>query len=310
MLGEPLKHNVQKFKIPAEEIRAAVAPMIVRDLSDSPEWDGIAEELRLLTKRRMLKRMTIGRLSKRLRRNPESMERSYDNYWIGSDFDKMLFPQTSGKPMVWRELRALAMPYAVQRPYHLYLTKIISTLSPQSVVEIGSGNGLNLFVLAGQFPQISFSGMELTQGGVIKAQNTQKLADLPDSLAKFSPYAFRDPAAFKRIVFSKGSAAHIPFADMSFDMVFTVLALEKMESIRKTALKEITRVARRWVVLIEPFRDVNDSGIQRDYCVGNDYFRGRIKDLENDNGLRIIWTTSDIPADLKMNTAIVVAEKR
>jgi len=87
--------------------------------------------------------------------------------------------------------------------------------------------------------------------------------------------------------------------------VFTVLALEQMEEIRNFALGELRRVAREFVLMIEPFREWNQSAIRRDYIIANDYFSGSVADLPS-YGLQPMYA-DEIPAKLARGTGVVLA---
>jgi ubiquinone/menaquinone biosynthesis C-methylase UbiE len=101
----------------------------------------------------------------------------------------------------------------------------------------------------------------------------------------------------------------LPLPDNSIDMVYTCLALEQMESIRPKALAEIARVAQRYVMFTEPFRDFNNSGICRDYIVNANYFQGWISDLRK-GGLDPIFISADWPHKLNLRPGFVIAEKK
>jgi len=49
----------------------------------------------------------------------------------------------------------------------------IRELKPNTVLEVGSGGGINLFTLAVMFPEINFTGIELTEAGVLTAKASQ-----------------------------------------------------------------------------------------------------------------------------------------
>jgi hypothetical protein len=86
----------------------------------------------------------------------------------------------------------------------------------------------------------------------------------------------------------------------------TVLALEQMERIRPAALREIARVARRHVVMIEPFRDWNSDGHRPSYIKRHDYWSGAIDELSSYD-LTPIAATADMPQKLTFRAGIVVA---
>jgi SAM-dependent methyltransferase len=217
--------------------------------------------------------------------------------------------RTSGTDLcAWRGRGAEASALATKAVHHLLLVKALERLRPETVLEVGSGNGLQLFLLAGAFPRTRFSGLELSEAGVRAAERVQGLETLPDELRRFAAAPVRDPAAHRRVELHRGSAAELPFADASFDLVYTSLALEQMEAIRDRALGEIARVARAHVVMIEPFRDFNAEGIRHDYVRSRDIFSARVADVER-FGLKPVFTFSDFPSKLSLGVGLVIAEK-
>src|SRR5262249_50021532 len=145
-----------------------------------------------------------------------------------------------------------------KRVHHRLLFRSIERLRPRTVLEVGAGNGLNILTLAARFPEAHFTGLELTLGGVQAAARVRAMPEFPRMLAEFSVDPPAAQAAHRRVDLIQGTAASLPFRNGSFDLVFTVLALEQMEEIRKSALAELRRVARDFVVMIEPFRDWNE----------------------------------------------------
>ena len=183
--------------------------------------------------------------------------------------------------------------------------------APQSlrVLEIGCGNGINLMLLACRFPDIAFTGVELTAEGQAAAQSFQQAhAQLPEHLVAFAPQPLPDPAGFRRVRFIQGSATDLPFESGAFDLAITVLALEQMEQIRARALGEIARVVRSHALMIEPFADVNGSFWQRLNVDRRNYFRGRIDDLPG-FGLNPIVACADFPQKYILRAALVLSER-
>ncbi|MGH7817101.1 MAG: class I SAM-dependent methyltransferase, partial [Candidatus Binatia bacterium] len=185
------------------------------------------------------------------------------------------------------------------------LMRLIARLKPATVLEVGCGNGLNLFILAGRFPGIRFTGIELTTGGVAAAEAVRALPELPQAVQDFAPEPLLDPKPFDRIEILCGNAAALPFPDRSFDLLMTSLALEQMEQIRPRALAEIARVAKSHTAMVEPFFEWNATGSRRDYIVANDYFSGRISDLPG-FGLTPVFSTADMPCKLINHPGLVV----
>lgn len=174
---------------------------------------------------------------------------------------------------------------------------------------MGCGLGIHLILLACRFPEIQFAGVELTGEGHNAARTLQAREQLPDNLVAFAPEPLRDTAAFRRVDFRQGNAVALEFADGSFDLVYTVLALEQMERVRNQALAEIARVTRRHYFGMEPFRDVNESGWERLYVLGRDYLQAHIADLER-HGLVPAVAWNDFPQEQFLKVCAVLAEKR
>jgi len=207
----------------------------------------------------------------------------------------------------WGDRRWFASNRGGTRVRQLLLIRVLDLLKPRRVLEVGCGNGINLLLLAGRFPEVAFAGIDLTPEGIAAAKGVQEHPLLPPHLQAFAPLSLTDPAAFRRVDFRQGDATALPFAAKSFDLVFTSLALEQMEHVRPQALGEIARVAAGNVFMIEPFREANARGIARRYVVARDYWRGRIADLPG-HGLEPLWATTDMPQEAFLNACAVLAK--
>lgn len=243
------------------------------------------------------------------RRDRSAIESEYEEAW-SRGYDRFALGRTDLKPVpwTWRGRRLLLDPAAAARMRSVMLGAVIDALKPASVLEVGSGPGINLLALAGAFPDVNFTGLELTDAGVAASRGLQSKESLPPKLKSYFPLPQKDPGAFRRIHFVQGNAAAMPFPDNSFDLVLTVLAVEQMERIRPQALAEIARVARRHVLMLEPFRDMNATGLRKLYVYGRDYFKGSIGGLK-DFGLEPKWATADFPQEAFLGTALVLSEK-
>ena len=138
-----------------------------------------------------------------------------------------------------RETYARKLPYRVGDEFivrvsplrnsmvgRMKIADVIAALKPRTVCEVGSGAGTNLLLLANRFPDIAFSGFELTASGTRLARALQ-VRDLHDTRfgkdLRLTPEG-RD--AIGRIAFSEGSAYDLPCPDDAYDLVFTHSALE------------------------------------------------------------------------------------
>lgn len=256
-------------------------------------------------------RKSASRIAKRLlgrkRRDTRAIETEYAEAWSApfERYDIGLAPRRA-VPWFWGERRLLLDPNVAARVRAPLIAAVIRELKPRRVLEVGSGNGINLLLLAPAFPEIHFSGLELTERGTAAAKSVQT-GPLPQILADYSPLEIKDRLAHQRIAFIQGSAADLPFETGEFDLVFTVLAVEQMERIRSRALSEIARVASGHVAMIEPFRDANDSGLRRLYSWSRNYFRGSIDELAN-YGLEPQWSTVDFPQEVFLGSPLVLSK--
>lgn len=227
--------------------------------------------------------------------------RGYEHFRLGRTDLKAV-------PWHWRGRKLLLDTSGAARFRAILFAAVFDALKPGQVLEVGSGNGINLLGLSGAYPDIAFTGLELTAEGVEQARRAQSDDRVGEILRSYRPLETRDPTAPGRIRFVQGDASAMPFEDNSFDLVMTVLAVEQMESVRAAALAEIARVSRRHVLMIEPFRDANMRGLKRLYVRSRSYFEGWIDDLK-DSGLHPVWATSDYPQEAFLGTAMVLAEK-
>lgn len=174
------------------------------------------------------------------------------------------------------------------------LGDILASLSPENLCEVGAGNGRNLLYLAERFASVPCTGFELTEAGVATAKKLQKMADLPATgYGQLYRLGAGGMENVRKTKFVCASAIDLPAADRSFDIVYTFAALEQMEIEINQVLSELRRVARRYVLLYEPFADCNDW-LGRSYLWARNYFRLSFDDLPK-HGFEIVRTWSVVP---------------
>lgn len=287
------------------DLAAVFAPFVTERFAlDDPAWTALVGEQALLQRRKRRRRRWLGWL-RRARRTQATVESSYTLQWQTRPLEVQLAREGPTIPCVWRDTGMRARAVATKRVHLLFLLRVVERLKPARVLEVGCGNGLNLFVMAGRFPDARFTGVELTGGGVAAAEGVRALPELPEAVRAFSPEPLLDPKPSDRITLVRGNAAALPFRDASFDLVFTALALEQMEQVRGRALAEIRRVARAHTAMVEPFREWNAHGMERDYISANDYFAGSIADLAR-IGLRPLYANADMPRKIIYRPGLVV----
>jgi ubiquinone/menaquinone biosynthesis C-methylase UbiE len=189
--------------------------------------------------------------------------------------------------------------------YDLLLSSLVDELKPQNALEVGCGNGLNLFVLSALHPATKWGGVELTESGVAVARAIQQEPELPKNLQDFAPGTLASVTAHREIQIQQGNVLALPFPDRSFDLVFTVLALEQMQAIGDQALSEIARVARRHAVFIEPFAEFNSTETRKHYLRHRGYLDLPVSELKR-FGLDVIDIFEDMPQKLTIGAGLVI----
>lgn len=315
-MGEPHDDFLPMIPLsPLEEVPLGVTRLEVERLFapfvqvDDDAWQRRFARRNAKVWRQYLKRRLIGWHGGAQRRKA-AVAREYGDEWLSIDHRSYSLDAPPGRRSLWQwgDRRYLASNRGGTRVRQLLLIRALEILKPRRVLEVGCGNGINLLLLAGRFPETAFTGIDLTREGIAAAQRVQQQNELlPPYLQAFAPLSLHDPSAFKRITFETGDAAALPFAPKSFDLVITVLALEQMERIRSQVLAEIARVSAGHALMIEPFREANASGIARRYVVARDYWRARIAELPK-HGLTPLWATTDMPQEAFLKAAAVLAK--
>jgi tetratricopeptide (TPR) repeat protein/SAM-dependent methyltransferase len=290
------------FAVDATRIDDVMRPFLGSEVDDQ-SWNKRHRKMW----RRAVDRAATGRES---RRDRELVEQEYA-VWATMGFDRYRTDrdELQGAPWSWRGRRLFLDGAAAARLRAVMFAGVLRELKPRRVLEVGSGNGMNLLTLAGAFPEIEFVGLELTSEGVEESRKGQRDPATQNIIKEYAPFELTDESAIERISFIQGDAGALPFEDESFDLVLTVLAIEQMESIRSAALSEIARVNSGHVLMLEPFRDENRGGLKGLYAHSRGYFRGSICELR-DFGLGPLWATADFPQETFLGTALVLSEKR
>lgn len=285
----------------AAEIAGLLAPDAANREPSPAEWRTLERKLARSWKLARLRRaLRVGRRT----RDVGFVQGRYEDIWSRDDLRDDQDQQPG--PVLWGERRMMVRPRALKRLYLRSVLGILRDRQPATVLEVGCGSGRNLFTLAAMYPQARYTGVELTEAGVAAARALQAEPTVGEAIARHAPAPLADPAAHRDISFLQGNAAALPFADTSFDIALTILALEQMEAVRDRALVELARVSRDLVVMIEPWRDLNQTGYRRDRIVSHGYFSAAVADLAR-FGLRPVHVDLTLPSKLQMGVALVVA---
>ncbi len=290
------------------DINAVFTPYIEKsfDPLDS-RWKNLVKDSKMFWMKKYYKRLLLSCFGMHGRRSQKNIEQDYSSQWKNTPL-KNNIDNTKSIPCLWGEKFFLARSYGLKRVHQFLLAKFIERTKPKNILEVGSGNGLNLFILSYLFPSIKLTGVELTEGGIDAAKKISLKDNLPDYIVKYSPLVGEKSNAHNCIDFIHGSAQNLCFKNESFDLVFTILALEQMEEIRHKALSEISRVCKKYLVMVEPFRDWNNNSTNRHRVKSLDYFSANINDLQM-YGFRVLGCFDNIPNKLHYTTNFLVAEK-
>jgi len=307
-INKPYISNLNIFDDINSEIESLFNPFIEieYELSDI-RWKDHVYTSKLFWKKKYFKRILLGWTILSGARTQKNIVVDYSSQWSNATLEENI-SNTKSVPCMWGKRRLLARSYGLKRIHQYLLAKFISSIKPSSILEVGSGNGLNLFVLSHLFPSVKLSGIELTKGGYDASKKIALENTLPEYIINFSPMKGVSSDAHKSIDFRQGTAKNLPYNDNSFDIVFTILALEQMEEIRYEALSELSRVCKKYLVMVEPFRDWNQSSTNRHRVVSLDYFSAWIADLSK-FGFKPVGYYENIPNKLNYVTNFLVVEK-
>ncbi|MCA9461555.1 MAG: class I SAM-dependent methyltransferase [Nitrospirales bacterium] len=291
--------------------------VIQRGTPQDPQLSVEIQKLRNRWKKRRWQRRLLGWLPHgrslppmlRGARNQEYVFESYSTTWETQGWPNPEEPiQPKQTSLVeWGHEIIKVRRGGLSRVHLYYMADVIGALQPRSILEVGCGNGLNLFVLASKFPDIPMHGVELTEKGVATAKSVQQSQPFPEALVKFCPWEVGNLEAWRKIEFRQGDARALPFPDSSFDLVFTRLALEQMETLRDEAVSEISRVSKKHVMFLEPFFEFNQDDLRRNYVGAKDYFSLPHAELKK-FGIQVLMTYKDFPQKLTLGAGLVLGK--
>ena len=209
---------------------------------------------------------------------------AYDKHW---QFFKL-------KSHVWHSYKGNYFLSSGSLTQEIFINLIKSQLndkSIKSVLEVGCGNGLNIFPLAKDFPEVKFTGVDISSTGITFCK---------DKLNSLNEY--------KNLSFLEGNAKNLTFPANSFDLTYTVLALEQMNQIKTQVIENIKRVTSNKIVFIEPFKDVNKSLINKIHMINSDYLNLSYNELDT-SGYKISHIMEDFPQRVGLAASCLVLTK-
>lgn len=131
---------------------------------------------------------------------------------------------------------------------------------PLRVLEVGCGNATNLMLLNQRFPGVAFSGIDIAEGRIAEGRKYwgERLTSVELAQASATDLSL--------------------FADKSFDLVYSVCALEQIPYSLGDAVREMVRLADRRIVCVEPVFEFGNEA-QRLYNVVSDQVRTLLPEL-------------------------------
>lgn len=170
--------------------------------------------------------------------------------------------------------------------------RVRSLLRPRSLLEAGVGEATTLRGVLEQFadPDLHSYGFDLSWSRVAFGRRWLAQKGGPDA------------------TLCTGSLFHIPFADASIDVVYTSHSIEPNGGQEEPILRELVRVARRYVVLLEPgYEFASDEARARMEQHG--YCRGLCERAEAIGCRVLAFELFPVSANPLNPTAILVIEK-
>ena len=244
-------------------------------------------------------------------RTKEFVEIQYNTFWAGDqypDMTKTAITKKDRMPVEWNGKGFVSNRFSNARLAIEALARVIETTGAKSVLEVGSGNGINLLEVSALVDRVELHGIELTHAGVSAAHKQQEAKSLDPRLLAHLPRPAKFPLNYRKIVFQQGDATALPFPDESFDLVYSITALEQMQSVAPAALREMRRVSKEHLFFIEPFADAQVDQLRKLAIAAKDHLRLDAKGLAQ-HGIEPEFVWLNWPQKLVGGICMVKARK-
>lgn len=175
----------------------------------------------------------------------------------------------------------------------------------KSVLEIGSGTGLNLLNLAPLFPDVQFYGLELTKSGVMHSERVFANPPVQFELA-------HQQGKINNVHMIHGNILHDDTINQlkrfKFDFVFTSLVLEQLYHYLDVVFENIFKLDLKYFYFNEQWFEFNTHVAKYRTLLEHDYFRASLEIL-NHFPAKVIETTLSAKQPMGMNIAGVYGQK-
>lgn len=253
-----------------------------------------------------LKNYIISKISK-FNRSQNFTKKRYEKIWKGTMIEKWFSPNHGLCLHTYEKRLFYASAGLTKKIHHELIIKEIKDSVPKKVLEVGSGNGVNLRILSSLFKDSFFTGIDQSENG-IQFSNKLKIELLPRKYVEPLDHNFDFNTFPLNLNYHVGDAKNLKFPNEEFDFVYTILALEQMKNIQLEVIKELKRVSKKTIVLIEPFPELNRSVIKFLHHNSKQYFNLHHKKIADKNW-KIKKFVTNVPTKLTLGYGMLVLEK-
>lgn len=232
----------------------------------------------------------------------EEYEKVWDNFWK----DPIIF-RNDKYPFIenGRLMEPMMTPYDHQRESCEKIAEYIIKYNCKSILEVGSGTGLNLLHLAPMFPDVQFYGLELTQSGIEHSKRV--FANPPKEFELACQHGeIKNVHLIKGNILSDDTINDLK--KYQFDLVFTSLVLEQLNNYLDVVFSNIFKLDFKNFLFKEQWFNFNSDVARFRHLLMFDYFRAPME-LLNNFPAKVIETVLPAKQPMGMNIASVFGEK-
>ncbi len=193
-----------------------------------------------------------------------------------------------------------------------HIAHTIRSFQPKTILELGSGNGINLLSLAVLCPDVrSFVGVDLTPEGVETARRIFRDPPIPELvyLTEQPEHFIRESLARASIRFEQGNIRKLPFGDGSFDFSFSCWVFEQIPRAYLEGFREAHRVTSGQSLFLEEFKEAQENIFQLMHLMNVDYFHASFWEVEK-VGYKVLKFEPIPVTKLKLSIGSLLCEAR